>query len=282
MMGRVPELRLTAQKRRPERANLFLDGDYWRAASYDSIALLEISPGELTAEQVERLSEALDGRDAFDVAMRALSFRARTAGEIIDRLRQRQHEPHAIEYALGRLKALGVLDDEAVARNRAEGLRARGRGPRFVSQALAQLGIERDMVEVILAEVYAEADMDALIVQTLGRAVDLDTPIDRRTRTRLQGRLMRAGHSGEDIRRVLDKIPAVVEDNPRGAGSSQRPARTISDERLEREVARCFPAAAGGDYGERRRAMGWCARRGVGHEEFRLLLERIAEGEPEA
>lgn len=274
----VPELRLRAQKRRPERANLFLDDDYWRAASYDTIALLEIGPGDLTDEQVEQLSLSLDGRDAFDVTMRALTHRARTAGELTDRLRAKQHEQHAIDYALERLRQLSLLDDEMVARQRAEILRDRGRGRRFTEQVIARLGVERELSRSVLDEVYLDVDIDAMIVKTLGRSVNLDEPIDTRTRNRLQARLVRAGHSHEDISRVFGRAPhATDSSSPADTHSAGRDrSAPVDTERIEREVARRFPSA-GADYGERRRAMGWCARRGIGHEEFRALMERIAE-----
>lgn len=271
----VPRLRLTAQKRRPERANLFLDDEYWRAATYDTVALLGIVAGDLTDEQVEVLSLGLDGRDAFDAAMRSLSFRARTARELTDKLRTKQHEPHAIEYAIGRLGDLGLLNDRSVARQRAEVLRDRGRGRRFSEQALGQLGVSREDTAQILDEVYANADMRELVLRTLGRGVDLDEPIDARTRNRLHARLARAGHTNDDIRRVLDQIPAVAQEPTERRGAA-RPARSLSDEQLAREIARRFPTAHE-DYAERRRAMGWCARRGVGHQELRDLLDRIAQ-----
>lgn len=271
----MPRLHLTAQKRRPERANLFLDGEYWRAASYDTIALLDIAAGDLTDEQVDALSLGLDGRDAFDAAMRTLAFRARTQRELTDKLRTKQHEPHAIEYAIGRLGDLGLLNDRSVARQRAEVLRERGRGRRFVEQALAQLGVAREDVAEILDEVYANADMGALVLRTLGRSVDLGTPIDRRTRNRLHARLARAGHTNDDIRQVLERIPAISDEPPERRAPS-RPGRSLSDEQLHREITRRFPRAHE-DHAERRRAMGWCARRGVGHEELRALLDRIAQ-----
>lgn len=53
----------------------------------------------------------------------------------------------AVEQAMAGLSALGVIDDAAFARGRAASLFRRGAGPRAISAALAQRGVDAETIE---------------------------------------------------------------------------------------------------------------------------------------
>ena len=88
-----------------------------------------------------------------DAAARFLETRPRSVSETRRRLTDAGYPPPLIEEVLGRLVALGYLDDEAFARAWVESRdRAHPRGEAVLRRELALKGIDRDVAEVVLEE----------------------------------------------------------------------------------------------------------------------------------
>ncbi len=86
--------------------------------------------------------------DAMQYAFRALSQRALSERELRERLAKRGVAGPEAEQVLARLRELGYLNDEALARATGE---KRGVGPLRVRSELARRGVARDVAEQVLA-----------------------------------------------------------------------------------------------------------------------------------
>lgn len=96
-------------------------------------------------------------REAMHVCGRWLAARARTEGELRDRLEGRGFDPATIEAALGRLKELGLVDDISLARRVIEEKVARRTlGPEAIRAHLEARGIEGEVAGAAVAEVLGD------------------------------------------------------------------------------------------------------------------------------
>lgn len=145
------------------------------------------------------LIEALREREvlgrAMDAAMRWLARKRIASGSLAQRLAERGFEVEVVSHTMARLTDAGLLDNEALARDIAAGLRRRGpAGPRLIRETLARRGIDSDLAERIARESTEGRDIETearrLIAQRLASMGGL--PPKTRAR-RLLGLLARRG-----------------------------------------------------------------------------------------
>ncbi|MBA2627287.1 MAG: RecX family transcriptional regulator, partial [Gemmatimonadales bacterium] len=88
----------------------------------------------------ERLARAADAEGAFRTALRSLEARAFARADLARRLVRKGHPRPAVDAALARLDALGLLDDAAFAVTFVQMKAARGRGPARLMRDLMAMG----------------------------------------------------------------------------------------------------------------------------------------------
>ena len=134
---------LTAQKRRKDRVNLFLDGEYAFSLSILNAAWLKVGQ-ELSAEKIAALLAEEEYERGKDIALRLITNRPRSTKEVRDRMREKGIDDTVQDRVVDRLTELDLLDDEAFARywidQRA---RFKPRGIPLLQQELRQKGIDQ-------------------------------------------------------------------------------------------------------------------------------------------
>ena len=99
--------------------------------------------------------------DAYDAAVHYLAGRPHTVAEIHRHLRSKKFDADTIVHAIDRLRAQRYVDDEAFARWWvAQRERFKPRGDRALRTELAQKGVARDVVDVVLGERAPDADVE--------------------------------------------------------------------------------------------------------------------------
>jgi len=99
--------------------------------------------------------------DAYEAAVRYLAGRPHTVAEIHRHLRSKKFDAETIDRAIDRLRAQRYVDDEAFARWWVEQReRFKPRGQRALRTELAQKGVGRDVVDLILGERAPDADVE--------------------------------------------------------------------------------------------------------------------------
>jgi regulatory protein len=99
--------------------------------------------------------------DAYEVAVRYLAGRPHTVAEIHRHLRSKKVDAETIDHAIDRLRAQRYVDDEAFARWWVEQReRFKPRGQRALRTELAQKGVSRDVVDIVLGERTPDADVE--------------------------------------------------------------------------------------------------------------------------
>ena len=162
-------------------------------------------------------------------ALGLLAVRARSRRELERRLLQAGFEQREIDDVLERLQRVGLIDDEAFARQVAEhafGVKRAGR--RAVLSTLMAAGVAPDVIESTLAE-PTEGEDDRAAALAASRAARLGSLEPAKAFSRLTSLLVRRGYSPEVARGAARRALAVdgtghhEEDRPNLASRLARP-----------------------------------------------------------
>jgi len=201
---------LAPDPHRPEYRLVEVDRGRFASLPADALAGLDLIIGrEINPLVLERLQELADIEAAHRAGLRALARRAHARHDLRRRLLQKQHPPHAVDEALARLEATGLLDDARFAIDYAAAKARRGRGPaRLIGDLLAQ-GVERRVAENgVRTSLAAEGVDPAEAVRALAekRARQLAGLPPAVRKRRLVAFLMRRGFSGAEVREVVEGL----------------------------------------------------------------------------
>jgi SOS response regulatory protein OraA/RecX len=201
---------LEPDPRRPGSVRVIADGCIYCTLGDADVKALGLAPGlAVDGTLAERLTAAADAEAAYRTVLRALERRAYARNDLARRLVRRAHPREAVEAALDRAAAVGLLDDAKFALHYVQTRAARGRGPFRVLRDLLALGVERSLIERAIAEEWpADADRSAapraLAAQRARQLGDLPRPVKRR---RLLAFLARRGYTGSE---AIDAVREAV------------------------------------------------------------------------
>jgi regulatory protein len=146
------------------------------------------------------------GSDAFTLALTMLSARELSEAQVRTRLRRREIPDDEIDSVMSRLKADRTLDDRRVARaiGRMESA-IRGRGRSRVLQKIRQAGIDDDVAEDAVRQVFEEVDEIDLLNRAFERRLRGKNPkdLDDKGRARIIRGLVAQGFKIDAVLRKL-------------------------------------------------------------------------------
>ena len=126
---------------------------------------------ELDRSRARRVRRELVRSEALAKAARTLARRDLTEKELAERLSEARVAPAARGEAVGRLVQAGAVDDERLARSRAEMLAERGAGDVLIRHDLTERGIAEELVEAAVGALEPEAVRAERIVAGRGSSV---------------------------------------------------------------------------------------------------------------
>lgn len=194
---------LLAQKRNPNRVNIYLDGEYAFSLALIVAAWLKVGD-ELDEEKLNRL-QAEDARErAIQQAMLFLSYRSRSESEIRQNLRKHEIPEEIIEQTLQRLRQDGLANDNQFAQAWVENRTTfRPRSRRMMAMELRQKGLNDEAVASALEAVDDENLAYEAAQKKVGRLKDMEWLDFRR---KLSEFLARRGFSYSVITSVVTRI----------------------------------------------------------------------------
>lgn len=200
----MPEITaLTVQRRRRNRVNVFLDGEYAFSLQDTLAATLRLGQ-ELDEQAIAALQQADAVEDAYDRVLNYLSYRPRSTWEVRRYLQKRALSEPAQHAVLQRLTRAGLVNDREFAQFWVENRMAhRPRGRQALRAELRQKGIATDVAESAVADVDEDAAALVVAEARVGRLSQLD----RQTfYQRMYGYLQRRGFSYDVCRRISDRL----------------------------------------------------------------------------
>ncbi len=176
----------------------------------------------------DRKTRLLGAEALWSYALKALSSRAHSTGELREKLRRRAERAADIDDILSRLKDIGYLDDRRFAESFAT---ARLSNERFgrgrVIQDLRQRRVAPALAEKTVSKVYEEVDEQALIEEWIRRkyrtAPREGIFQDERDLASAYRRLLRAGFRTGEIVRALKRFAR----NPELLDAFEPPEETL-------------------------------------------------------
>jgi len=201
---------LAPDPRRPDYRVVEVDRGRFASLPVAELAGLGLQVGgEISPLVYERLQELADLEAAQASALRALNRRAHAQLDLRRRLLQKQHPAPAVDVALERLRAAGLIDDMRFAFDYAAAKARRGRGPARLIRDLQAQGVERRVAEDAVRRSLAAEGVDpSETVRTLAekRAKQLAglPPIVRKRR--LVAFLVRRGFAGAEVRQAVEAL----------------------------------------------------------------------------
>ena len=200
---------LEPDPRRPGTLRVEVDGVRFGAVPETLAQAAGLAIGRpVDAELQERLAAAADAEAAFRTLLRALERRSFARADLGRRLIRKGHPGPAVEAALERASALGLLDDASFARDYVQTRAARGRGPARLTRDLMAMGVERGHIDRALAAEWPEGSdrtvvPSALAAKRAAQLGDLPRPVKRR---RVLAYLARRGFAGRDISDLVSRV----------------------------------------------------------------------------
>lgn len=148
---------ITAQKKNPNRVNIYLDGEFAFALARITAAWLKI--GDILNDEKIASLQAEDSKErALQQALLFLSYRARSEKEIRQNLLKHEYSEDVIEITLQRLRDTGLANDNDFARAWVENRNTfRPRSRRALTMELRQKGLDEETVKSAVSDVDESA-----------------------------------------------------------------------------------------------------------------------------
>ena len=197
---------LVADPRRAEVVRVLVDGRPYCAVPATAAAAAGLRAGvALDSDLLDRLGTLADQEGAYRAVLRALERRSFARAELGRRLVRKGHRPAAVEHALERAAAVGLIDDAAFARSFVETRSTRGRGPARLLRDLLAMGVERRLIDAAISAHWDErSDRQAMPRALVIRRARQLGPLPREAkRRRLLAFLARRGFTGPTARDLV-------------------------------------------------------------------------------
>ena len=209
MAGVIKLLQMTRSQRSQERFYAKFDNGEGFTVTIAMIADYGLFSGkELSQSEYQELKGAAGLSKAKGIALRMLSARPMSKGEIIERLMRKGQEECVAEAAAQWLCDIGAVDDEEYSRMIVAHYSGKGYGIGKIRDELYKRKIPRHMWEDALAHMpETEENIDRLVRSKLKGG----TP-DRKEINKLSGMLLRRGFSYDEIRSALRRYEESFEE----------------------------------------------------------------------
>lgn len=196
--------RITDVRERRGKARVFLDGEFWAELDVGTVLERGLREGvALSYEELDEVRMAGERALAMNRALNLLGYRARSSGEIRQRLGRSEYAEETIESVIARLQEIGYLDDEQYARDLARE-KSRRYGPKRVYGDLRKCGLDEASASRIVEDEFAGRSESEEAFEAAARRYNSREGSLAQAR-RVYGFLMRRGYSAEVCAEVASK-----------------------------------------------------------------------------
>ncbi len=183
------------------KIHISIDGEYSMTVDADFWFSLNYTNGcEIDDRQLSELESAINLRRAYNKALSLLASRDHSGKELYDKL-CRENDRECASAAVERVRALGLIDDEAFARRFAAELSRKGFGSKKINGELRRRGIEKELAD----ELSENCGMNSL--QQISELLEKKFKgrlADENGRRRTFNALVRMGYDFSDIRSAMN------------------------------------------------------------------------------
>jgi len=195
--------RIEQQKRNPDRVNIYLDNHF--AFGLHKFVASKLKVGDvLDEDNIQVLEQDNATEEAYQKALRLLSFRPRTEHEMRSRLRGYGFPAPIVDAAITRLTEKEYLDDRQFADEWVENRTTfRPRGKKLLRLELQQKHVDDEQIQSALAALPDDVQLAREAAKKY--SLKLKGLDENRFKQKLYGFLVRRGFLYEDIKPILDE-----------------------------------------------------------------------------
>ena len=195
---------ISTEQTKNGKIKLFADDKYvstLESAHWYSLGIYD--GNDIDGERLRGILLENNQKRALQKAMTFLAYRAHSEKELRAKLRQKDFDAEACDYAIDRLTEMRLLDDEEYARNLAESLiEKKGFSLNRVRMELREKGISSDILENALESL--DNDPETRIIELLETKYARDCQTEK-GRKKAFNALLRLGYSHSEIRRAFSE-----------------------------------------------------------------------------
>ncbi len=165
---------------------------------------------DVTSEFMENILKAEETAKTFNAAVSLLSFKSRTRGELVSRLKDKGFDDSSIEIAVAKLKEYEYIDDYSYGKAFIKDKqKSSSMGKGLLKQKLLQKKLEPELISQLLDEgVTDEEEYNRALLLTQKKMKSFCSKDDATSKKRkIIGLLQRKGFSFEIINRVIKDVP---------------------------------------------------------------------------
>lgn len=185
---------------------LYISREYWQERSF-------AQGQETDLEEVRQWLLPRQYPEALNYAVSLLALRARSSGEIRQKLLARHYMEDTADMVLFRLEKERFVNDEAFARDYAAQLSRRRLGKNRILQELRQKGIPAAMAEEALGELDQEEAMEGAVQLAVKLMPKYAREADaRKGMQKWMAAMLRRGYSFEESKAAIEEALAQAQD----------------------------------------------------------------------
>lgn len=147
---------LTAQEKRKDRVNLFIDGEFFAGVSLETVLKLRLKVGQQTDEK--QLAEVLAETERTEALAKACDYALKTLKtkrQVRDNLLKKGYSEETVWYCVDKLKEYGYIDDTEYSQRYIEST-SKTQGRRLTEYKLMMKGVKKEDID----RAYENAETD--------------------------------------------------------------------------------------------------------------------------
>ena len=163
------------QKKNKNRRSIFIDGEFVFGMTVEDVYLYRLKEGDkIDTDYLEKIKAGAVLQDAKNLALRYLSYQARTKREMERKLKTYDFSEDISAEVLNFLETHKFIDDFAYAQKFAQSKTRAGYGKQRLKGDLFQKGISRDIIDEILQSIEEQEDPAEKVKELLDRKIKSD------------------------------------------------------------------------------------------------------------
>lgn len=148
----MPVITSIKQQKLKSRVNVYTDDKFGFGIDLDSFVLLDLRVGQnLTQEEIEKAKNTSDFQKSLEKVYRFAMVRLRSEKEFTDYFKRKNIDKSLRPLLLEKLRQLNLLNDQEFAKSWVNS-RLKKKSLKIVKLELAQKGIDKNIIEDVLAE----------------------------------------------------------------------------------------------------------------------------------
>lgn len=200
--------KITTQKKRKQRYNIFIDNKYAFAVDENVLVEYKLAKGlKLEASEIIELLDAESLQASYVTAIHYLSFRQRSQAEIERHLFKKEVDPNHIEIVMNRLNKESLLNDLEFAKSFVqERIRQKKKGPKIIINELFERGISKTNIDEAIMLMTFNDQYEIALESAQKRANRPKKESVQKQKEQIRTLLMRNGFDNDVISEVMQEV----------------------------------------------------------------------------